>query len=670
VIDRAADSPFRTIHANAWADPVDVPTLNAAASDLILRRIDEIRRAGRRRVDRLSSACILLLGPAGSGKTHLFARLRKLVRGRAAFIHTRPQIGVEPSPRFVLSSIIESLKQPVSNDDHLQLDVVAGAILAAHEGGDAQHWPLLEVENARNLVDAERRILIDRCVAGVEDRFPDIAPEYLERLLQVPFASRQDRRALLAWLGGREPSAVDLERIGAQGALADLDVMRALATLTVAAAYGAPVVLVFDQLENLAEDGGRTERIHAHARLVSDLRDTVSGLVIVQMALEAEWVTRIHPALQSADRDRLEETVLHLALPTPDERLQLLQRWCEALPEHDRTMPFPHPFRPEDVEAWVKRVGMTPRMLMQAAHEAYLGGEDGPGQSAVRADPGERLQARWEGGLAQARREIDEASRQQRGAPAERLAGGLLAALELSGAVAETVATKSGPLLRVANVADRRASHAAGAEVVFAQHGHPRSLAAAIRAAASRAGAARVLVMRERALAIPPTWREVEGSLKSLTSQPTTRFLSVNREDVARLLALEWFVTAARSHDLTADDGVAIPQAEVLEWARRTLGCAGWPPISATLGSPSPEPEEPGVEPPRTPPVAPSGAARAEGTAHLVLQRLGVASIERVVREAKALDATVTRATAVAELRRLGVRFFGESVVAAKELGP
>jgi hypothetical protein len=393
-------------------------------------------------------------------------------------------------------------------------------------------------------------------------------------LLQVPFASRQDRRALLAWLGGREPSLVDLERIGAQGAVADLDVMRALSTLTVAAAYGAPVVLVFDQLENLAEDGGRTERIHAHARLVSDLRDTVRGLVIVQMALEAEWVTRIHPALQSADRDRLEETVLHLALPTPEERLHLLQRWCEALPEHHRTRPFPHPFRSEDVEAWVKRVGMTPRMLMQAAHEAYLGGDDAAGQSAVRADPGERLQAHWDGAVAHARREIDDASRQQRGAPAERLAGGFVAALELSGAVAETVSTKSGPLLRVASAADQGASNGTGAEIAFTQHG---------------------------------------------------------------------------------------------------LRCAEWPPISAALAVRSPEPEELGLEPPRTSsPVSAtsSEAPRVEGPAHLVLQRLGVASIERVVREAKALDATVTRATAVAELRQLGVRFFGDSVVAAKELGP
>jgi hypothetical protein len=46
------------------------------------------------------------------------------------------------------------------------------------------------------------------------------------------------------------------------------------------------------------------------------------------------------------------------------------------------------------------------------------------------------------------------------------------------------------------------------------------------------------------------------------------------------------------------------------------------------------------------------------------LQRLRVASIDRLVREARLGNAAVTRADVVAELRRHSVRFFGESVVA------
>src|SRR6185503_1682003 len=139
-----------------------------------------------------------------------------------------------------------------------------------------------------------------------------------------------------AWLSGREPSHIELDRVGAPGPLADLEVLPALQTLGVAASFGAPLVLVFDQLENLAEEASKVARILAHARLVSELRDRMHGLVIVQMALDAEWMNRIHPALHASDRDRLEETIKTLSLPTAEERLSLLRRWRDELPPAER----------------------------------------------------------------------------------------------------------------------------------------------------------------------------------------------------------------------------------------------------------------------------------------------------------------------------------------------
>ncbi len=362
-------SPFRTIHADAWADPVDVASINAAASDLILQRIEEVRRAGNSAGDDLASTCVLLLGPAGAGKTHLFARLRKQVRGPAVFIHTRPQIGVEPTPRFVLASIVDSLKQPVLGDEHLQLEVVAGAILAAHEGGRAR-FPLLFVDDARRLGEDERRALVERVVAGVEDRFPEIAPEYLERLLAVPFAPRQDRRALLTWLSGREPGVVELARLGAPGPLADMDVMRALSTLGVAAAYGAPVVLVFDQLENLAEEGGKTGRIRAHARLVSDLArhrprpgDRADGA--------RRRVDDPHPPRPARERPRPPRREGVHARAARRRRAARPHRALArgAAGGRARAAP-PSPLPRRGGRRLDPRPGMTPRMLMQACGEA------------------------------------------------------------------------------------------------------------------------------------------------------------------------------------------------------------------------------------------------------------------------------------------------------------
>src|SRR5262249_36337728 len=69
-------SPLWAIHADAWAEPADVPSLNHEASDLILQRLEDVRRAGTREDLALTSSSLLLLGPAGAGKTHLFTRLR------------------------------------------------------------------------------------------------------------------------------------------------------------------------------------------------------------------------------------------------------------------------------------------------------------------------------------------------------------------------------------------------------------------------------------------------------------------------------------------------------------------------------------------------------------------------------------------------------------------
>lgn len=678
-------SPFGSIHANAWAEPEDIASINQAASDLIFDRIEAVRAAGAREGAALPSASILLLGPAGAGKTHLFTRLRRRAGRRAVFIHTRPQIGVEPTPRFVLHSILDSLKQKVFGDEHMQLEIVAGAMLAAMEGGE-RNYPLVAVDDALRLDPEARADLIERVVGRIEDRFPGIAPDYLERLLAVPFAGRAERRALLAWLSGREPSMIELERLGAPGALADADVMRALSTLGVAAAYGAPVVLVFDQLENLAEDGGRVGRIHAHARLVSDLRDTVHGLVIVQMALDAEWVTRIHPALTASDRDRLEEKVVHLALPTPAERRALLEVWREALPEADRELPFPHPFPRAEVERWINDRGMTPRMLMQAAGEAcMLRRESGPDSlgprsmeappvSAPPREPSERLAAEWRDAMEKGRAEIDAAAAEKRGVPAERVASGLVATLRLFGAEVSPVASKAGPHLQ----ATRDGS---SVDVVVAQHGNHTSLAAAIRAAAAVAPARRVVLVRERAAPIPPTWKEVERLLATFVVTPGASFAWVDREDVARLLAIEGFVTAARSQDLSDEEGRPIAAREALAWAERALGLAAWPVMEALFPTARPEaPVSSGApagsaprapEPPRVPdrPRAAAPTARG-GPARTVLERLRVASIERVVREAKAIDPAATRASVTTELRRGGVRFFGESIVALEDRWP
>jgi hypothetical protein len=451
--------------------------------------------------------------------------------------------------------------------------------------------------------------------------------------------------------------------------------MVALRTLGVVATFGAPIVLVFDQLENLAEEEEKTGRIIRHARLVSELRDTVRGLVIVQMALDAVWMQRIHPALHASMRDRLEERIEHLALPTPEQRRELIERWRSALPEEEKSQPFPHPFSAAQVETWLRTPGMTPRMLMQTCGEAYLRRSlpDADPTEPVETSPDERLAMAWQELLGEARKRIDEAAAQAQGVAAESIRAGLLAALEVAQVKAETRETEGAPALRVGMVDG-------GRDVIVVQHAHHTSLARVLRAALVLAAERKVLLLREQAFSIPPTWKEVNKLIGEFKSKANASFLSIEREALARMLSVERLLGAARSQDLSDDAGKAIPYETVMDWARRTLDCNAWAPVEALLGQvtppvatppvPSPPPQSPAPPAPPSPkesqPRVPAPAVP-EGAVYQELRKLRVASIDRLVREVRARDPMATRATVMEELAKLPVKRFGGAIVALEE---
>ncbi|KYF72902.1 hypothetical protein BE11_33475 [Sorangium cellulosum] len=652
--------PFSAVHADAWSSELlDVPTLNKSVSDFLVQRVDDVRRAGARGATAGSSSSVLLLGIAGSGKTHLFARLRRQVGPRAVFVHTRPELGADPSPRQVLAAVVRSLRRRVSEEERQQVEVMAGAMLASVDGAKS-HFPIAYLDGCRAQLPEAQQALVQQAIAKLEGRFPEIWPRYLERLLDLLFAPAPKQRALFAWLSGEEPSQLELELIGERGGLQDGDVLSALRTLGVVASFGAPIVLVFDQLENLIEEEGKTGRIVAYARLLSELRDTVRGLVLVQMALQNAWMTRIHPALHESDRARLEETVKHLALPRPEEKRQLIELWRATLPEEERAQPFPHPFSAPEVEKWIRVQGMTPRMLMQACGEAYLRAsvpvdEDPAACEPVSCSADEPLRAQWAERLAQARAQIDEEAQQEHGVSADTIRGGLIAALALLGVKAGEAAKKDIPSLKL-----RRGD--LSRDVLIAQHAHHRSLASVIRAATGLAREHPAILLRERAFAIRPTWKEVERLLNTFLETPGAQFVQIDREDLAQLIALEDLLSAARSQDLCGHDGQPIPYADVVSWAEKELRCAEWAPVAAALES-----AETGSLPPPEPRPKRKASPKTKGGARTVIERLRVASFDRLVAEARAVEPGATSATVTAELRGMRVKMFGDAIVALEE---
>lgn len=689
-------SPFEHNHADPWATSfVDLATLNQGASDAIVRAIESVTKAAREGNTELRSQSLLLLGSAGAGKTHLFARLRRKLGPRAVFVLIRPLIGTEMTPRYVLGEIIAHLNKDSvtpSGVTFRQLDTLVGASLA-HLEGDPPNMPRVFLDRCAQWDEAERERRLEDALEKLLDRHPDLDETYLARLLRTPFMPKPTQRAALAWLAGRELEEAQISRLGVTEPLREERVVRALQALGVFAAPGAPIVLVFDQLENLVDPEGTGTRVRAYANLVAELFDTMRGFVLVQMALDTEWKAAIEPALTLAQKTRLGTQTELVALPKPDEARELLRLWTEQLP--DRPEPFPWPFGERRVKRWCETPGMTPRMLMIACKQALAEGPgddpEEPAAAAVEAAPAteggrpwiDEIEARrdalldaWREHVEIARKALDEADADRRGADPARLIGGIACALRFADGAKVGRIDARGPIHVEVDTADGPPRG-----ICILHQSHPRSTVSALeKAAAAMTGpkARSVVVVRERALEFPPTWKQTLAKQAAIVRQGA-RWEWLERDDTTNLLALESFVAAARSRDIEDALGHVIAENDVMDWIRQELAVTGWPPLRALLsaGAPGTREDEPLPESAARPS---SGAAESKAreatkeadasatvaTIRACLSNLRVASLERLVREVVRVRGSATRAEVVAALEQMadGVVWFGRSILA------
>jgi len=627
-------NPFNLEHADPWTgDLVDVDSLNDEASDAIKEAVLAVRgHTGE--PAQLRSHSILVLGPAGAGKTHLFARLRRSLGPRAAFVLLRPELGAVAHPRQVLAMTMEALRRKVfSQGDQRQLDIVVGALFGAARGGTGQRFPHMVLEELGNLSERKREEALEDVLVYVEDRYEEAELGWLETLLRTPFMRRPTQRASLSWLAGLELNARELKRVGYADRLSEERVLPALRTLGIIASFGAPILLVFDQLENLV-DGDDPTRVLAHAHLVAELFDTVRGIVVVQMALDGVWQRHVSPVLTEAQRSRLERRSCFTRMPTADERRELVSAWAQQLPDEVRE-PFPWPLSPDDWQRLSTASVMTPRMLMKACRDAFMGSEP-----EASRDASERLKELWQEELARAQAAVERATHEYGGVPLDRLASTVWALLSLTDA---DVKASSGRHDRH----QWEVSADGETRLVFVlQQSHHTSVAAALRRAIERAKKHPVIVLRERSMAIPSSWKAITQLRDEVMAAGT--WLSLDLRQVQRMLALHDFLAAARSGDLTLDDGSPVGEDTVRDWLRRDSGLLDGPVTRHLLGRASPDDSAPvAVEPPPVEELP-------QDEAPALLAELGLASLERLMRELRARGTPQSRQKVRRSVEALG----------------
>ncbi len=655
------------LHADPWAeDFIDLPTLNASASAAIEGNIKRAREVARTEPRALRSSSLVVLGPPGAGKTHLFSRLRRKLGPRAVFVHVRPLVHTGITPRFLLAEIVKQLAYKTHGAAGLpQVHALVGSLLA-HLAGEDAFFPSAFLAECEGMSDGDRDARLERTVEQVLDVWQEADESYLRRLLEVPFArSGAMQRSLLAWLSGRDCDVTQLARIGATSSLDEELAMPALRTLSAVASLGAPIVLVFDQLENLVDAEGPGSRLLSYANLTSELVDSMRGLVLVHMALDTEWSRGLEPALNLSQRSRLLMGRETLALPTPTQREELLALWLEQVP--DRPSAFPWPFTNAQAERLCQRPGVTPRMLLIELKRALNGemtdeDESPATQANAVGSQDAGLLPEWEKRLAAARTAVDEAAEQRSCLDPGRLADGLVACARFVNEVefAGAKETEAGQL--------RFKSPSANGRIAILHQGHFKSLGSALKKLTTLAEREAVIAIRERAHELLPTWKDTLAKRSSLLATGRARWLWLERDDAVSLLALDALLQGARSRDVTDAHGKPLSEDEVSAWIAANLDIASWSIIREIQSPDAADANTNDVLEPVPREVSSGAAVPSAGAALTLLRRFRIASVDRIVREAMRADPRATRASVIAELERNPdqVRWFGRTVLAAR----
>ncbi len=526
------------LQASPFADEfVDVAAVNAHISTCLLDRLTSTRDAANAG-KLLPTKAIAVLGPAGAGKTHLFARLRHQAGPHATMLLLRPYFGVSFTPRDVLASVVDQMCRPARSTPLCHLELIVAHWLAEAEAPAS--FPSVAVQQVRAMDHEARRAHVDRAVGRVLEILPDLAPatRLVRAVLGLGALGEGATWSELAWLSGREP------RESTEGdTLSEPDVLHVLRLLAVLAAPVAPIVLVFDQLENLASDG--EGRVLGYGNLLAELVDTVPLLTIVQLALTSEWLQFIEPRLSLPQKSRMAAETFVLEIPGREQRELLLRAWHEHLaPKRPsgRPLRYPAPLSKDQLEQLLAAPGMTPRLLLTALSRAATG--QSPFATSDTAAPVDRA-AHFERLVAEERAlvsaELAEKTATEVACDPGLLAEGLASALAYCPKL--EIATRT-ERERVFSTVQGRGQQM---QVVWLTSTHHASVAALLARATEMAKSGKVLVVRERRFELSRSWVTVAERRAAFECLPNARWLWLADDDVIQCLTLARLLSRARS---------------------------------------------------------------------------------------------------------------------------
>jgi hypothetical protein len=284
-------------------DPFDVETIHADAREAFERLLHR----GSRDPLPASGAVLVLLGEAGSGKTHLMRAFRSRAHSRGWGYCAYLQMTTEASnyARYMLNNLIDGLEQTYWSEGLTKtgLSRLTAALLEAVPDVTQVECDTFREESGdlTELVDE----YADRLVSTERFRRCDLA--LLRTLL---YLERQDSRIhsrALMWLRCQAMRPQDCTWIGDAIPMTDdadpMRMLRHLATV-ILAVHQVPLVLLIDQLEDMANQSDPVERFLKVVDSLTAFTDSVPNAIVVLSCLEDYFKANVDK-LTRAKHDRL-----------------------------------------------------------------------------------------------------------------------------------------------------------------------------------------------------------------------------------------------------------------------------------------------------------------------------------------------------------------------------
>lgn len=545
-------NPFRdNVVQDAWQSPVDIAEIHADAF--------EACKAGIVSAARGVPDSLLIYGAAGSGKTHLLARVQRHLAETArsapdnvlhcvfSFVRlqTSPQLLWQHVRRRLTSDLMRR-EQGLTQLQRLvahQLGIVAGR--SAKAG-------LLELRVLR----AEDQTALSRHVQALAVKLD--LPRNLCVVLEELIFNRNVRDAS-AWLAGDSLPEKALEQLGIGTDIEEdhEDAARHVVTaLCRLAGETLPIVFCFDQVESLQRTADDGEALFRFGRMAADLYDSDPNVFLIT-CLQSAFLDQFRRAVREADYDRVarRNVVLH-SLSAPQVEILLRSRLDSVAPlvalraAHQKE-PF-FPLTKTLVQELALESPCVPRRVLALAARAFEAAQHGQSAPVPTA-------AQFLGAELQVRQKESVGS--------------------LTPAETHRVLVQGAPLIAHLAGAEMKGGDRDGADLVISgeraaaisirNEADGRSLTPRLKsllAQVPRKDGARLVIVRDPRLPIAKTAVKARAYLATLQERGVS-LLEPTIEALAALDALSSILADARSGDL-ANEETPLEAGAVLAWLK------------------------------------------------------------------------------------------------------